>query len=116
MDRCRYETREETLWRPSNQRQGGRERAPSLIKATPCRSMEKKSFIRKPSGLAGRHLRKIHPLPMHLNMGTIIVVKDDIPDKLRDSQALSCDERITIRAHRDEIRLSKSRVLRIHER
>lgn len=78
--------------------------------------MERESFSRKPSGLAGRHLRKIHSLPVHLSMGTVILIEDDVPNKLRDSQALPCNERITMRAHRDEIRLSKSHVLPIHER
>ena len=51
---------------------------------------------------------------MHLNMGTFIGVEDDIPNKLPDPQALSRDEYIAIRAHRYEVRLGESRILRIH--
>ena len=58
----------------------------------------------------------MHPLPVELNMITVIGIEDEILDEFRNSQTLSRDERITKCAHHYELRLSKSSTLTIHER
>ena len=53
---------------------------------------------------------------MHLDVGAVIWVENDIPDKLRDPHGLSSDKCLAMRAHSYKFRLSEPHILRIHER
>lgn len=60
--------------------------------------------------------RKIHTIPVQLDMVTVIGIEGEILDELRDPQAFTRDECITICAYHYELLLGKPRTPSIHER
>lgn len=63
-----------------------------------------------------QYSRKIHSLPEDVEMSFVFGVHNNVPNKLCNSQGLSRDERVAVRAHRCKIHLRKSRLLCIHKR